>query len=317
MRSRKIAVIGAGVMGAGIAQAFCQSGFSVRLYSRQRSRLDSALDLIKSRQEELIRNGGITRRTADRALARVETTTSLRDAIQDADLVSENIAENLSAKKALYRQLGVLPETVILATNTSSLPLTALSSAVRHPERFVGMHWMNPAHVMPIVEIIRAPATSDATVQATSEITRRAGKSPILLNKDIPGFVVNRLQYALFREAFFLVQKGVIDPAGIDDAIKDGLGLRWVVSGPFEHMDLSGLKLVESVATSLFKQLDRASVSPPMLRALVDAGELGLKTGGGVLGLAQSHLERLSTRRDDNLIALRRSLRRLKRSASA
>jgi 3-hydroxybutyryl-CoA dehydrogenase len=304
-------------MGAGIAQAFCQRGFSVHLYSRQRSRLDAALALIKSRQEELIRNGGMRRQTADRALTLVKATTSLENAIRDADLVSENIAEKLSAKKALYRELGALPATVILATNTSSLPLTALSSAVRHPERFVGMHWMNPAHLMPIVEIIRAPATSDATVRTTCEITRRAGKSPILLNRDIPGFVVNRLQYALFREAFFLVQEGVIDPAGIDEAIKDGLGLRWAVSGPFEHMDLSGLNLVESVATSLFKQLDRASVSPPMLRALVDGGELGLKTGGGVLGLAQTHLERLATRRDDNLIALLRSLRRLKRSVTA
>jgi 3-hydroxybutyryl-CoA dehydrogenase len=194
------------------------------------------------------------------------------------------------------------------------LPLSSISTSVQHPERFIGMHWMNPAHLMPIVEIIRAPATSDGTVQATSDFTKRAGKSPILLNRDIPGFVINRLQYALIREAFLLVQKGVIDPAGIDDALKDGLGLRWAILGPFEHMDLSGLNLVETVAKSLFKQLDRASTPPPMLRNLVKAGELGLKTGGGLLGLSQAHLERVAERRDDNLVSLLRSLRRLKRS---
>jgi 3-hydroxybutyryl-CoA dehydrogenase len=166
---------------------------------------------------------------------------------------------------------------------------------------------------MPIVEIIRGPATSDATVQATCEFTKRAGKSPIVLNRDIPGFVINRLQYALFREAFLLVQKRVIDPAGIDEALKDGLGLRWAILGPFEHMDLSGLNLVEAVAASLFKVLDRSMKPPPMLRHLVKTGELGLRTGGGLLGYSQGHLERLAERRDDNIVSLLRSLRRLKR----
>lgn len=311
--SRTVAVIGAGVMGAGIAQAFSAHGFQVHLFSRSRDRLKSALQLIASRHKELIRNGAMSRRSAERSRSLINVTTSLNDAVRDADLISENIAERIEAKRALFRQLSNLPPNVILSTNTSSLPLASISASVKHPERFVGMHWMNPAYLMPIVEIIRGPATSDATVQATCDFTKRAGKSPIVLNRDIPGFVINRLQYALFREAFLLLQKRVIDPAGIDEALKDGLGLRWTILGPFEHMDLSGLNLVEAVAASLFKDLDRSSKPPLVLRNLVKKGELGLRTGGGLLGHSQAHLERLAERRDDNLVSLLRSLRRLKR----
>lgn len=313
-RMRTVAVIGAGVMGAGITQAFIQNGVRVRLCSRTQGRLDEALKLIKSRQKELLRNGALSPKAARRSMDLLETTRSISDAIDGVDFVSENIVERLAEKKKLFRELSrrAGPE-VILSTNTSSVELSPISASVKEPGRFVGLHWMNPAHLMPIVEVIRAPGTSEATVHATCELARRASKTPIILNRDIPGFVINRLQYALFREAFMLVRKGVIDPRGIDEALKDGLGLRWAILGPFEHMDLSGLNIVQAVAGSLFKQLDRSSSPPAMLESMVKNGKLGLKTGGGFNGLSRSELERLAERRDDNLISLLRSLRRLPR----
>lgn len=305
-------------MGAGIAQAFSQHGFSVRLFSRNRARIDEALRLISTRQKELVRNGAITLRVSERSQKLLETTTSLADAVRGVEFVSENIVERITEKRKLFNQLSKdLSPDVILSTNTSSLSLSPIASSVRSPERFVGLHWMNPAHLMPIVEVIRAPNTSDATIHATCELARHVGKSPIVLNQDIPGFVINRLQYALFREAFLLVGRGIIDPRGIDDALKDGLGLRWAILGPFEHMDLSGLNTVEAVATSLFKQLDRTLTPPSILENLVKSGKLGLKTGGGFHGLSRPDLERLAARRDDNLISLLRSLRRLGRGMEA
>lgn len=313
-KARVVAVIGAGVMGAGIAQVFAQSGLQVRLFSRSRERIDDARRLIGLRQKELMRNGALTARAAERSRKLLETTTSLSTAVRGADFVSENIVERITEKRKLFGKLSKdLSADVILSTNTSSLSLAPIASSVKSPERFVGLHWMNPAHLMPIVEVIRAPSTSEATVHATCELARRVGKTPIVLNQDIPGFVINRLQYALFREAFMLVRKGVIDPRGIDEALKDGLGLRWSILGPFEHMDLSGLKTVEAVATSLFKQLDHSSAPPAMLTKLVKDGKLGLKTGGGFNGLSRTELQRLAERRDDNLISLLRSLRRLPR----
>ena len=313
-RTRTLAVIGAGVMGAGIAQTFSQAGFRVRMYSRSRARLTEAMALIEARQEELIRNGALSAKAATRSRGLLEMTTSLPDAIANVDYVSENIVERLPEKKKLFREISRLtgPE-VILSTNTSSMPLAPISASVKEPSRFVGLHWMNPAHLMPIVEVIRGPHTSESTVHVTCELSRRAGKTPIVLNQDIPGFVINRLQYALFREAFMLVREGVIDPRGIDEALKDGLGLRWAILGPFEHMDLSGLNIVQAVATSLFKQLDRSSTPPAALEKFVKDGKLGLKTGGGFNGLSRPELERLARRRDDNLISLLRSLRRLPR----
>jgi 3-hydroxybutyryl-CoA dehydrogenase len=313
-RTKTLAVIGAGVMGAGIAQAFTQSGIRVRMYSRSRSRINEALALIAARQEELIRNGALSAKAAARSKDLLETTTSLANAIDKADFISENIVEKLPEKKKLFREISrEVGPGVILSTNTSSMPLAPISASVKDPSRFVGFHWMNPAHLMPIVEVIRGPATSEATVHATCDLARRAGKTPIVLNQDVPGFVINRLQYALFREAFMLVRKGVIDPRGIDEALKDGLGLRWAILGPFEHMDLSGLNIVQAVATSLFKQLDSSTSPPAELDKFIRDGKLGLKTGGGFNGLSRPELERLARRRDDNLISLLRSLRRLPR----
>jgi 3-hydroxybutyryl-CoA dehydrogenase len=301
-------------MGAGIAQALSQGGFQVRLYSRSRERIADAMALIMSRQEELIRNGALTARGAERSRKLLAPTTSLVEAVRNVQFVSENIAERAIEKRRLFGELSksLSPE-VVLSTNTSSLSLASLGSRVRSPERFLGVHWMNPAHLMPIVEVIRARDTSDSTVHAACELARAAGKTPIVLNQDIPGFVINRLQYALFREAFMLVSKGFIDERGIDEALKDGLGLRWAILGPFEHMDLSGLNTVEAVATSLFKSLDCSTAPPAMLKKLVKDGKLGLKTGGGFQGLSRADLKRLAERRDDNLISLLRSLRRLKR----
>lgn len=304
-------------MGAGIAQAFIENGIHVRLFSRNRSRLNDALEQIEFRQSELVRKRAMSSRVAERSKKFIDVTTALDEAVRDVDFVSENIVERQSEKKKLFKKLGDwLPEDVMLSTNTSSLSLAPMASVVKFPERFIGLHWMNPAHLMPIVEVVRAPETSDSTVHATCELAKRLGKSPIVVNEDISGFVINRLQYALFREAYFLVQKGIIGPSGIDDALKDGLGLRWAILGAFEHMDLSGLDTVQAVAGSLFKDLDRTTTPPPMLTKLVKAGNLGLKTGGGFNGWPRADLEQLANRRDDALIEILRFLRRLRKKPS-
>ncbi|MGH3014748.1 MAG: 3-hydroxyacyl-CoA dehydrogenase family protein, partial [Gaiellaceae bacterium] len=264
---REVAVVGAGTMGAGIARVFAGAGASVRLCARREASLEAARG-----------------RLGDQA-ARVRLTTSADEALDAAELVIETIVEEAEPKRALLARAEELaaPD-AILTTNTSSLRLASLADALRRPERFAGLHWLNPPELVELVEVVGGERTARETLEALAGWMEQLGKAPVVVRRDVPGFVVNRLQYALLREAYALVDAGVCSFADVDRTLTHGLGARWAAIGPFETMDLAGLDVHAAVAANLWPELaNEAEPSPSIARAL-ESGALGVKSGRGLLG---------------------------------
>ena len=298
-----IAVIGAGTMGAGIAQIFAQAGYPVRLQARKRETLDAALRRIRVNQDELIRHDLLRTDDAEAARGRITATQDLSDALAGARFVSENVPERLDVKQPLFAELDRLaPPETILSTNTSSLPITQVARDTEYPERVVGFHWFNPPHLIPLVEVIRGDRTSDGTMDATYRLAKAIGKSPIRVQKDIPGFVGNRLQRALEREFFYLERIGACSGADLEIALKQGLGFRWSVVGPLEHADLAGVDTHAATLALLFPLLSTDAPPPPLFADLVAKGRLGVKTGAGVYDYGPGDVERILARRNAMLI---------------
>jgi 3-hydroxybutyryl-CoA dehydrogenase len=261
----KVAILGAGVMGRNIARVFLRAGLDVALYSRSDATLEAARTALAGEPTEAL-----------------GTTTVLADAVVDAGLVLESVPEDVSLKRRVLREVeDAAPERAVVASNTSSLPLEALASGLRRPERFLALHWFNPAHLVPLVEVVPAPATDPAVVRFSIELLERAGKRPLELRRTLPGFVANRLQYALVREALSLLEAGVADADSIDAALTDCLGPRWAVIGPLRATDLSGVEVAVAVAEQLYPHLSTATEPQAPLRELVARGELGARTGRG------------------------------------
>jgi 3-hydroxybutyryl-CoA dehydrogenase len=251
---REVAVIGAGTMGAGIARIFAEGGSSVRLVARRRKTLDAA-----------------RARLGDSA---VRTTTSLDEGLAGAHLVVETIVEEEEPKRGiLTRAEELAAPCALLTTNTSSLPLAALEGALERPERFAGLHFLNPPELVEVVEIVGGGRTAPETLETLSGWLRELGKAPIVLRRDTPGFVVNRLQYALLREAYALVDSGIASFEDVDRAVTHGLGARWAAIGPFETMDLAGLEVHAAVAANLWPELSNTAEPSPSIARAVESGE--------------------------------------------
>ena len=282
-------MIGAGAMGAGIARVFADAGASVRLCARRESSLEAARP----------RLGG----NADR----VRMTTSADEALEAAELVVETIVEELEPKRELLTRAEELaaPD-AILTTNTSSLPLAPLAAALRRPERFAGLHWLNPPELVELVEVVGAEETGSATIDALVDWMEQLGKEPVVVRRDVPGFVVNRLQYALLREAYALVDEGVCSFEDVDRAVVHGLGSRWAAIGPFETMDLAGLDVHAAVAANLWPELASGREPSPTIAEVLETGALGVKNGRGLRGdYAEADAETLKERRNRVLRGLR------------
>jgi 3-hydroxyacyl-CoA dehydrogenase len=298
-----VAVIGAGIMGAGIAQIFAQAGHPVRLQSRRRETLEAALTCIRTNQEGLVAHGLLTAEAAEAARDRIRVTRDPAEALTGAGFVSENIPEHLQAKQALFAEMdGLVPASTILSTNTSSLPITKIAQATRLPGRVVGMHWFNPPHLIPLVEIIRGERTDDSALDATYRLAQAIGKVPIRVKKDIPGFVANRIQRALEREVFYLDRIGACSREDLEVALKQGLGFRWSVAGPYELADLAGIETFSTVASFLFPELSRDTEPPPLFAELVASGRLGAKTGAGIYDYGPGDVDRILARRNAMLM---------------
>ncbi len=273
-----VTVIGAGTMGAGMAAVFALHGVEVRLAARRESSLAAAAARVGAISATL---GGSPGEVA----GRVSTTTDLAVACTGAALVIETIAEDLEEKRTLLGRVEqmVAPETVIV-TNTSSLPLAALSEALVRPDRFAGFHWFNPPELVDLVEVVGGPVTEPAVVARLVAWTGAIGKTPAVVRRDTPGFIANRLQYALLREAWALVEAGVCSFEDVDLALTHGLGARWAAIGPFQTVDLAGLDVHLAVAHNLYPVLSTETSPPAALEAAVADGALGCKGGRGLLG---------------------------------
>jgi 3-hydroxybutyryl-CoA dehydrogenase len=292
-----VACVGAGTMGAGIALAFALGGWTATMVARRQATLDAAWRRIEASAGLLTEAGrlagasgragatGAAGAEREAVLGRIAGTTDLDGADLSADLVVESIAEDVAAKRRCYRAIEPrLGPASILATGTSSLPLAELAAGLARPERFIGYHWFNPPELIPLVEIVPAGPTAAAVADRVEAISRAIGKQPVRVTADVPGFVANRLQYALIREAYHLVAAGVCTAADVDRVITAGLGPRWAAIGPFLSMDLAGLDVHRAVAERLFPRLSAATTVPPVLTALTEEGALGVKSGRGLLG---------------------------------
>jgi 3-hydroxybutyryl-CoA dehydrogenase len=269
-----IAVVGTGNMGPGIAATFALSGFNVRLVGRSEEKLAGARSAI----EQSLRVLQCDRSVLDRIL----TTTSLGAGVDGTDLVVEAVSEDLDTKLRLFEELDrVLGNATLLASTTSALDIDQIASRVSHPERALILHYFYPPLLIPLVEVVRGGRTSPATVAAATDLLTRTGKRPVVLTRQVPGFVGNRLLHALMHEAISLVRSGVVSAEDADAVVRNGFGLRLVLAGPLESADLVGLDLILTIHREVLPHLARPGDPDPYLAELVAGGDLGAKVGRG------------------------------------
>lgn len=269
-----IAVVGAGLMGHGIAYVLARAGHDVCVFDRS----EEALDRLSDRLADIARTLGHD----DSAVQKITGHSDLASAAHGADFVIEAVVENLEVKHFIVAELeAILSPDAIIATNTSALPIRRIAANARHRDRIVGAHFWNPPHLVKLVEIVQAEHTSDATVARAIKLFEEAGHCAVHVRKDIPGFIGNRLQHALKREAIALVANGVCDAATVDEVVKRGFGQRLAVLGPLEQSDLVGLSLTKSIHDTLMPDIDATPVTHPYLETLISQGFLGMSTGKG------------------------------------
>jgi 3-hydroxybutyryl-CoA dehydrogenase len=277
-----IAVIGAGMMGHGIAQIFALQGYSVALMDVKEELLSKALEGIRSNLALTVEKGMGRQEDIDPALSRIKITTDLAEAADGAQWAVEAVFENLDLKQEVFQKLDALcPQDTILATNTSVISITEIARKAHHRNRIVGTHFWNPPYLIPLVEVIRGKDTADWAMDRTYEMLKAAGKHPVRVNMDVPGFVGNRLQHALWREAISIVERGIADAATVDECIKYGFGLRLPVLGPMENADMVGTDLTLAIHDYILKHLESSPQPSPLLKEKVARGKLGFKTGSG------------------------------------
>jgi 3-hydroxybutyryl-CoA dehydrogenase len=292
-------MIGAGTMGAGMAMCFAQAGYQVALYSRTSKSLEGALARMDSSQAVFVQEGLISSQEAEEAQRRIRTTTWLKEALEGVQYVLESVPEDLELKQKLFQKMETLcPADTILATNTSGLSITAIASVCQHPERVVGQHWANPPEIVPLVEVIRGEQTSDDTMDLVYQICKKLNKEPVRVQKDIPGFASNRLQYAVLREALHLVEAGVLSPEDVDLTLKNGVGFRYPWLGPLETVDLGGLDVFHTITQYLLKELSTMQTSPAFFDQLAAEGKYGIKTGEGFYKYAPDARDEILRKRD-------------------
>ena len=274
MSKAKITVIGAGLMGHGIAQVFAAAGHDVTITDSEKQSLDTA----KSRIAANLRNLG----DDESAVDNVRACADLAEAVRDADYVVEAVLEDLPLKQKLFAEIErhVRPDT-ILASNTSVIPITAIVQEVKRRERALGTHWWNPPFLVPLVEVIETEWTSPEVVAWTMKLHEDAGKTPAHVKKDVPGFIGNRLQHALWREAIALVEQGICDAETVDTVVKASFGRRLPVLGPLENADLIGTDLTLAIHQNVLPAVDSRPAASPYLAKLVSDKKLGFKSGQG------------------------------------
>lgn len=281
----RVVVVGSGTMGAGTALAFALAGSQATVTARRDTSLERAARQIDASLALLAAHGQIAKTDVEPVRARIHYTREPGEQISAATLIIESIVERAEPKRELLAEISTQAAAdAVIATNTSSLPLDELAEVVRKPARFAGYHWFNPPELVSLVELVPSAQTAPATIDRLAAWSVAIGKTPVRLVRAVPGFVANRLQYALLREAYALVEEGACDMAAVDEAVTACLGPRWAAVGPFESMDLAGLDVHAEVAAQLFPALsDRVEV-PAVLTEMIEDERLGAKSGEGLRG---------------------------------
>lgn len=281
---KQVGIAGSGTMGYSMAQIIAENGYQVLIY-------DISADQLK-RAEELIRLNleGAEVEKPEEVLARITFTNEIND-FAETDFVIEAIIENLEVKQKFWAELSqIVPEDIVLCSNTSGLSITKIAEHIHVPERFAGMHWINPPHIIRLVEVMKGEKTSEEATQVVIDFAEKLGKKPVAV-KDAPGFVLNRLQFAVVREALHILEEGIADARGIDDIMKYGLGIRYASYGPLEVADLGGLDIFHNISEYLFEDLSDAKKDFGKMKELFEAGDLGIKTGKGFYDYSDGKVE--------------------------
>lgn len=280
MEIKKIAVLGLGLMGNGIAHVCAQAGYEIWARDIEDRFVENGLKTIRKNLERGLKRGRITEEEIETIMARIHGTTDLKATVKDADIVIEAIIENMDLKKSVFKEIDdMVPDHCIFASNTSSLSISEMASVTKRSDKFVGMHFFNPVPVMKLVEIIRGAETSDETVQVIEELSKKLGKETVLCNKDTAGFIVNRILIPWLNSALYTVYEGLATPEDVDKAMKLGTN---VPMGPLELLDYVGLDTTLHIMEYLKQELGPNFHPCPWLKDLVRAGRYGRKVGRGV-----------------------------------
>lgn len=300
MEIQRVAVVGAGMMGRMIAFVLADL-YPVGLCDVREVDVESE---ILASTKELVEKGAMTEGEIRRRLANITFTTDRTSRhVADADMVVEAVFEDMALKQETFARLEeVCRPDCVFCTNTSVMSPSEISAKLKRRERFLGTHFWNPAHLIPLVEVVRTDATEQQAVDAVMDVLRRAGKRPILCKKDVPGFIANRLQHALWREAFYLVEAGIADPETVDEAVRYGPGLRWPVMGPMENSDLVGLDLTYNIHEYLLRHLADNHEPTPLLQEKMSRGEYGMKSGKGWMTWSEEDVKASNARLRQHLI---------------
>ena len=303
LNRNRIAVLGAGTMGPGIAAVYAAGGYEVSLYSRTQKTLDRAAKVISGSLAFLAEEGILTDGAALAAEQRLSFTTVLEVAVQSAWYVVETVSEVAEAKADIYARLDrLLPRDVIIASDTSAMDIFALMPASRRPHTVIA-HFFAPAHILPLVEVVRGPETLDEVMDATVELHRACGKTPIRMDRFVPGFIVNRLQRTLGREVTFLLEGGYCTPRDLDLAVKTSLMPRGMLLGLVQRMDFTGLDtMANGYRSEAYVPADLPPGVPPMIQERCDRGDLGVKTGKGFFDYSGQPYEEVLLHRDRQLL---------------
>jgi 3-hydroxybutyryl-CoA dehydrogenase len=281
-RRERIAVVGAGLMGTSIGLDWARAGFDVKIYDSDPDCVESLTRRAREIGQALVEAGVISANELNLAVARLNPSTDLGDTVGDADYVAEAVFENLAVKQALYSELDAITRPdAVLASNTSTLMPSAMAEPIKRRERFLVAHYFNPAHLIPVVEVVMGPETAPETVDTTVRLLRQAGKTPAILRKEVPGFIANRLQSALLRESLALIEDGVCSMEDLDAVVSLGFGRRLAIFGPLALHDMAGLDVWHAIATNLFPEISDAKVPQALLADRAANEELGLKSGRG------------------------------------
>ena len=306
---RSIVVIGAGTMGPGIAATFARHGCDTTLSDIDAKQIDKARTSVDFVFGLWSKGGFASDGDIAAARKRLSFAVDADEAIARADFVLENGPERLDVKRAIFATLARRTrETTILASDTSGIPISLLQDGVANPARIVGMHWSNPPHLIPVIEVIRGRETSQGALDATVALVERLGMLPAIVDRDVPGFVENRILYAIMREALHLLDDGVASADAIDRIVRWGIGYKLGVVGPLRLLDMAGLDIYTAVASYLNKDLCNESGVSPTVTSRVGEGRLGIKTQAGLFDYAREEIEALARERARLLVASKKAL---------
>ncbi len=315
-KEKKIFIIGAGTMGHGIAQVFATVGYEVSLYSRTRETLGRAKLLIQSSLDNFAQEEMIDRELIPRILAKIKFTQSIEEGATDADFAIETVVENQAVKEELFTQLdAICPPKTLLASNTTALNIFNFVKTSR-PDKVLIAHWYTPPQLIPLVDVVKGPETSDETVQTVAELIKDIDRTPLVFKKFVSGYVVSRLQIATLREIFYLLDNDYVTPEQLDSAAKLGLALRMTVVGLVQRMDFGGLDLTYKNINSPFvqSQLTPPDYQPKKLAELVKQGHLGVKTGKGFYDYGGKSESELCKARDIKMIRMLKAFKAMEQN---